>query len=561
MVADLGEFLRVLKNLNEVIEIGGGDQPVFHPNLDIRKLPGVDIVADLNKEWPIPKETVNGVYSSYVIEHVSWRKVKHFIGELFRILRPGGRALLVTANLKAQAAKIASKDDLGDEDLSMIFGGQNYEGEEWRANSHACGLSPASAQRLFQEVGFQDVITCVHPNCMTDMIIEVRKPHLTRTGEIPVEVYSKDYFNGGNGEYGGYKKEAYYDFPHNWNIIKTVINLKPRSVLELGCGRGYILKRIQDAKIPVMGLEVSRHCYLTRVLDGIVEWDITKTPWPVKDNSMDLCLSVSTLEHIHESVIDVVIKEIKRVCNRSFHVINFGNNDDGSDKTRILFKDKDWWIKRFGSGEHRIHSEQDFNKIALNNIPIGDGSVKVNLGSFATMFHYGWTNIDILDLRNYAQQNHYRFIQSDLTMGFPGVPADSAELICAAHLIEHLERPSGLNLLKECHRVLIPGGLIRLSCPDAQLIHRLYIEGRLIEFSEVNDGCRGMATNLDRLQAILHAGHKTVYDEESLTVLLKEAGFKKIQKRAFRESSSEKMLRESFDMLPCLSLYMEAIKD
>jgi predicted SAM-dependent methyltransferase len=91
-------------NVKEILEIGGGDKPIYHPNLDIRKLPGVDIVADLNKEWPVPNAAVDGVYSSYVIEHVSWRKIKHFVSELHRVLRPGGRAVLITANLRPRRA-------------------------------------------------------------------------------------------------------------------------------------------------------------------------------------------------------------------------------------------------------------------------------------------------------------------------------------------------------------------------------------------------------------------------------------------------------------------------
>jgi len=546
---------------DEVLECGGGSTPTYHPNLDIRKLPGVDIVADLNKEWPVPNAAVDGAYSSYAIEHVSWRKIKHFVSELHRVLRPGGRAVLVTANLKAQAERLAGKDDFADEDLSMIFGDQNYEGDEWRANSHACGFSPESVQRIFQEAGFSDVITVVHPQCPTDMIIEAMKSVPRKVGgAVPPEAYDKSYFHGGKGGYGGYADEGYQDFPANWNIHKAVMGLNPKSVLEIGCSRGYLLKRFQDAKIPVLGLDVARHCYLTRAIDGIVEWDVTNTPWPVKDQAMDICLSVSTLEHIPESKIDAVIAEIKRTCVRSFHVVNFGDKDDGNDKTHVLFRPAEFWKERFGKGDHRIHSEQDYNKVVPANIPIGTGEAKLNLASYIVMFHHGWMNIDKLNLADFAQKNYYRFVQSDLELGFVGGPSDSVELICASHLIEHLDAAAGLKLLKECRRVLSPGGLIRLACPDARKIIQLYEENRLGELDEAVDWGPA-ATNLEKMNALLYSNHKTVYDEELLARVLKEAGFVRIQKRAFRESASEKMLRETLDMQPSLSLYMEASRD
>jgi predicted SAM-dependent methyltransferase len=547
-------------DLKDVLEVGGGDAPQLHPNMDIRKIPGVDIVADLNKQWPVPNTTVSGVYSRYCIEHVSWRKVKHFVSEMFRVLVPGGRAFIVTANLKAQVERLAGKDDFADEDLSMIFGDQNYEGDEWRANSHACGFSPASAQRIFREAGFSDVITLVHPKCPTDLVIEAMKPAPRMMVSIPPEAYDRRYFHGGTGGYGGYTKEGYRDFRSNWNIYREVMKLEPKSILEIGCAKGYLLKRFQDAKIPVLGLEVSHHCYMTRAMNGIVEWDITNTPWPVKDKAMDLVLSASTLEHIPESRIDAVIGEIKRTCTRSFHVINFGDKDDGFDKTHVLFRPLEWWKARFGDGNHNIFSEQDYSKIVPANVPVGTGEIKLNLGSFITMFDYGWDNIDTLDLNEYAEKNGYKFIQANLESGFPSNTPNTVELTYASHVIEHLDAAAGLKLLKECHRILALGGLIRLSCPDAKLIMKLYAENRLSELDGAVDWGQA-TTSVERMNALLYGNHKAIYDEEVLAKVLKEAGFVRIQKRAFRESSSEKMLRETLDMQPSLSLYMEASKD
>jgi predicted SAM-dependent methyltransferase len=547
----------------KVLEIGGGEKPLFHPNMDIRKVPGVDIVVDLNKEWPIPAESYGGIYSSYVIEHISWRKIPHFVSEAYRVLEFGGRAVFITANLKAQAERLASKDDFADQDLSMIFGDQDYEGDDWRANSHTCGFSPESAQRIFQAAGFLDVLTYVHPGCPTDMVIEAMKMIPRKSdGSVPIGAYDKKYFHGGNGSYGGYAEEGYRDFVTNWNVYNAVMEKKPGSVLELGCSRGYLLKRFQDLKIPVIGLDASRHCYMTRAIDGIVEWDITQIPWPIKDRSMDVCLSVSTLEHITESKIDVVISEIKRTCARSFHVVNFGDKDDGFDRTHVLFRSREWWKERFGDGDHKIHSEQEYTRaIDARDVPTGDGEVKLNLGCYVMMFHYGWTNVDILDLSEFAKDNIYRFIRSDLTAGFPGAPSDTVELIYMSHLIEHLGAKEGLFLLGECRRVLKPGGLIRVSCPDAKKITQMYAENRLSEFEEINDGCGKFVPNVQKLHNLLYENHKVVYDEELLAKVLKEAGFVRIQKKAFRESSSEKMLRETLDMHPFISLYMEASRD
>lgn len=40
-----------------------------------------------------------------------------------------------------------------------------------------------------------------------------------------------------------------------------------------------------------------------------------------------------------------------------------------------------------------------------------------------------------------------------------------AKFIFHEHLLEHLDEVDGFNFLKECYRVLKPGGILRISCP------------------------------------------------------------------------------------------------
>ena len=162
---------------DKVLELGGGDRSQFHPNLDIREGPGVDIVADLNKPLPIENESYDGIFSMYLIEHLSWRRVQGLIGEVHRILKPNGISVFVTANLLEQC-KLAIQwfeEGKGWEVSQCIFGDQNYEGEDWISNAHHCGFSPKYAIKLFREASFHEVTIFEHPATITDMIIQARK--------------------------------------------------------------------------------------------------------------------------------------------------------------------------------------------------------------------------------------------------------------------------------------------------------------------------------------------------------------------------------------------------
>jgi len=175
-----------LSERDKVLELGGGSNPVcpgHWTNLDCRELPGVNIVASLEEPLPIEDESYEGVFCNYALEHISWRKVRDFLSEVRRILKPEGRAIFITANLKEQAKLIGAKDKWGgDFESRLVFGDLDYP-----ENSHKCGFSPEYAQRLFNEIGFQAKVE-PHPDCPTDMVITAFKAPLDRFTWVRNEV-------------------------------------------------------------------------------------------------------------------------------------------------------------------------------------------------------------------------------------------------------------------------------------------------------------------------------------------------------------------------------------
>ena len=253
------------KQTDKVLELGGGTQPMFRPNADIRKAPEVDIVVDLSKPLPMEDSTYDGLFSKYALEHVSWRVMPGLVKEVYRVLKASGTAVFIIPNTKAQMAwALAQEDDSYDKVAQCLFGDLDYE-----ENSHKAAFSPAYAVRVFREAGFSDVAVLPHGELKTDMIVEARKTmdapmmsalpsapkvdthgHSAAASWTPEQrktAYGRDYFDGGRGAFGGYSREGYWDYPVHWTTLQKVMEKKPESVLELGCARGYILKRLEDA--------------------------------------------------------------------------------------------------------------------------------------------------------------------------------------------------------------------------------------------------------------------------------------------------------------------------
>lgn len=153
-----------------ILELGGGEYPTFRPNMDIRALPTVDIVSNLEERFPIDDESYGTVYGYYVLEHLSWRSLPLFISECHRVIKPGGNAVFTVPNTLAQCKRAINTEMWTSEISSVLFGGQDYSD-----NSHKNALSPEYAIRMFKDARFRHVIIHDHPVSDTDMIIEARK--------------------------------------------------------------------------------------------------------------------------------------------------------------------------------------------------------------------------------------------------------------------------------------------------------------------------------------------------------------------------------------------------
>ncbi|HEY3235153.1 MAG TPA: methyltransferase domain-containing protein [Polyangiaceae bacterium] len=156
---------------DKLIELGGGTRPLFRPNVDVRAGPSVDIVADFHQPLSMLESAAyDGVFSQFAIEHISWRRVRAFIRETHRILRPGGSAVFITANLLEQVRKLVEAKHWNDDLIGTIFGGNDYA-----ENTHRCGFSPDYITLLMKQAGYFEVRVVPHPMCATDMLVEAHK--------------------------------------------------------------------------------------------------------------------------------------------------------------------------------------------------------------------------------------------------------------------------------------------------------------------------------------------------------------------------------------------------
>lgn len=65
---------------------------------------GVDQVVDLTGPWPWEDNSVEEAHCSHFIEHLDAKERIHFVNELFRVLVPGGKCLVIVPNWSSSRA-------------------------------------------------------------------------------------------------------------------------------------------------------------------------------------------------------------------------------------------------------------------------------------------------------------------------------------------------------------------------------------------------------------------------------------------------------------------------
>jgi predicted SAM-dependent methyltransferase len=94
------------------------------------------------------------------------------------------------------------------------------------------------------------------------------------------------------------------------------------------------------------------------------------------------------------------------------------------------------------------------------------GARYVNLGC-GSRYDHRWTNLDVIP-------HGPSVLAADFRTGIP-LPDKSCDVVYHSHVLEHFQREEGEKFIRECYRVLRPGGLMRVVLPDLEQICRLYL--------------------------------------------------------------------------------------
>ena len=188
----------------------------------------------------------------------------------------------------------------------------------------------------------------------------------------------------------------------------------------------------------------------------------------------------------------------------------------------------------------------------------------INLGSGPFVVE-GLTNIDFFDTEG---------IDYGADLRYPLKIQDQAvDGVFTEHAIEHLSYEEAGRLLADCHRILKPGGVVRIVVPDVSLFIRSYADDDKYWFATWEQLMFIGSTDAERAKRRLTApieaisfvtqeyGHRSSWDFAMLKGVLERIGFRNVKQTEFRRGQCDKLLVDLDEAdRRFVSLYVEAVK-
>jgi SAM-dependent methyltransferase len=159
-------------------------------------------------------------------------------------------------------------------------------------------------------------------NCLGRMVSsKTKNMHIARK-------FERSFFDGKRDYgYGGYKyiKDYYKD-----TAIKLIKHYKLNNnskILDIGCGKGYLLFEIQKIipKAKICGFDISKYAILNskkEVKKFLFNFDLSKKLSFAKTNEYDLVICIATLHNLNLEDAFSALKEIERISIKKYLVVD-----------------------------------------------------------------------------------------------------------------------------------------------------------------------------------------------------------------------------------------------
>jgi len=177
---------------------------------------------------------------------------------------------------------------------------------------------------------FLEIITPLHKKTSRDYIgrMSDRKIESMKVAKQ----YGREYWDGERRfGYGGYTYDG------RWEVVARRLIEQYRlsataQILDVGCGKGYLLYEFKKL-LPLstlVGLDTSEYAMKTskEEIKGNIILHRAQDPYPYKDASFDLVISITTLHNLMINELKPALREIERVGKNKYIAVESYRNEE-----------------------------------------------------------------------------------------------------------------------------------------------------------------------------------------------------------------------------------------
>jgi predicted SAM-dependent methyltransferase len=183
-----------------------------------------------------------------------------------------------------------------------------------------------------------------------------------------------------------------------------------------------------------------------------------------------------------------------------------------------------------------------------------------------------WTNLDNLHAHlipgrreRDALDEETNYVNHDIATGPMPFPDGTFNGVLLSHVLEHFDIGPGVELLRDCRRLLVNGGVLMVAVPDCSYFRRVYPEDRNENWKTlfgVVDHRNPIPTFFEA--ALWFAEHRAMHTEDTVWSYLVRSGFdsREVSRHAKGETCGRDeiaRLDEKLNRVP-FSLFMRAVK-
>lgn len=159
---------------------------------------------------------------------------------------------------------------------------------------------------------------------------------------------SEDYWTGQTSDWRGgafAEQESKQDYFDKIADKISSFRIRPRTLLDVGCGVGFLVMALRERDIEAFGIDVSSWAIHHRVTPYVRRQNLFDLEGPIR-NRYNLVLSHDVLEHIPITLLPRAVSLLNRLGQRNYHIISCGSLPDDQDITHVTMHTLGWWKRR-----------------------------------------------------------------------------------------------------------------------------------------------------------------------------------------------------------------------